>query len=340
MALLEVRDLRVGFRSGDRVLYPVDGVSLQIEAGETVGVVGESGSGKTTLASALMRLLPKRDRPDLSGRVLWDGRDLLQISEAEMRALRGREISMVLQDPIASLNPVLTIGDQVAEAFTAHASAHASMTAATLRGRVVAALQRLGIRDPEARCDDYPHQLSGGMRQRVIGAIAMATPPRLLIADEPTTSLDVTLAAQYLALLAQLQRDFQMALLLITHDIGIVARMCDRVCVMYAGQIVESGPVERIFGAPAHWYTAALVGSVAKRGRKPERLVSIGGVPSRPGDRALGCRFAPRCSNARALCLREPPWLTLTASDNGASHAVRCWDPRMTPTAAASTSPT
>ncbi|TAK55310.1 MAG: ABC transporter ATP-binding protein [Gammaproteobacteria bacterium] len=316
--LLEVRNLGVGLPRDGRVLRIVDDVSFGVDTGETLGIVGESGCGKSTTGLALVRLTPRSSWPHLQGQVLFEGRDLLQLGESELRALRGRDLAMILQDPMTSLNPVFTIGDQIAEAILTHDPAAASQ----IRGRVVEVLRQVRIPAPESRIDCYPHQLSGGMRQRVVGAIAIACRPRLLIADEPTTSLDVTIQAQYLQLLKDLQRDLGMALILITHDFGVVARMCDRVCVMYAGQLVESAPVREIFRCPAHWYTAALLGGMPRLDRKAERLVSITGAPPRPDRIPAGCRFAPRCPQAGADCEAPPPLSPLPGG-----RQVRCWRP-------------
>lgn len=318
--LLQVTDLRVGLPRGDRILNAVDGVSFHIDAGETLGIVGESGSGKSTTGLAVMRLTPRSSEPHLSGEVLFDRRDVLTMSALELRSMRGREISMVLQDPMASLNPVFTIGNQIAEGVRAHQQ----LTCNEVHRRIIEALEHVRIPAPASRIDDYPHQMSGGMKQRVVGAIAIACRPRLLIADEPTTSLDVTIQAQYLQLLKDLQREFNMAMMFITHDFGVVARMCDRVCVMYAGQIVETAPVRQIFSRPAHWYTAALIGGIPRLGRKIERLVAIAGSPPRLESMPSGCRFSPRCPNAKEKCVREtPPSIELDAG-----HQIRCWYPR------------
>jgi oligopeptide/dipeptide ABC transporter ATP-binding protein len=319
--LLKVTDLRVGLKRGDRILNAVDGVSFHIDAGETLGIVGESGSGKSTTGLAIMRLTPKSSNRHLQGQVMFDGRDLLQMTDGEIRRLRGREISMVLQDPMASLNPVFKIGEQVAEGI----ATHQSITRRDLRSRVIDALRHVRIPDPESRVGNYPHEMSGGMKQRVVGAIAVSCRPRLLIADEPTTSLDVTIQAQYLKLLKDLQREFGMAMMFITHDFGVVARMCDRVCVLYAGQIVETASVRDIFRAPAHWYTAALIGGVPKLGRKIDRLISVPGAPPRLETMPVGCRFAPRCPNAQDKCRQENP--PTTEIEPG--HEIRCWYPRV-----------
>ena len=328
-ALLEVIDLKVGLRRGERVLNAVDGISFHIDAGETLGIVGESGSGKSTTGLAVMRLTPKSSRDHVHGQIRFDGRDLLTMSDEQVRQLRGRDISMVLQDPMASLNPVFTIGNQVAEAVTTHEP----LARPEVRHRVLEALRHVRIPAPEARVDDYPHQMSGGMKQRVVGAIAVACRPRLLIADEPTTSLDVTIQAQYLKLLKDLQREFGMAMLFITHDFGVVAKMCDRVCVLYAGQIIETASVREIFHAPAHWYTAALIGGIPKLGLKMARLISIPGAPPRLENMPHGCRFAPRCPNAKERCHQESP----PTSALSTTHQLRCWYPRLEAPAASET---
>ncbi|MGQ9427377.1 ABC transporter ATP-binding protein [Gilvimarinus sp. F26214L] len=317
--LLQLEQFSVSLRSAGRDLNLVDQVSLSLDRNQTLGIVGESGSGKSTLALSLMRLHEKRDRPRYSGTAMFDGRDLLALSDGEMRSLRGREISMILQDPMTSLNPVFSIGNQIREAIRCHGQ----VPAAELAGRVVESLRRVSIPAPGDRVRDYPHQLSGGMRQRVVGGIAISCEPRLLIADEPTTSLDVTIQAQYLQLLQDIQRSMGLSILLITHDFGVVAKMCDRVCVMYGGTIVEDAPVGEIFDRPAHPYTHLLMGSRPSINHKPHRLVSIPGAPPKPGDVTSGCRFAPRCDRAREQCRRERP----PVQSAGRDHRVRCWYP-------------
>jgi oligopeptide/dipeptide ABC transporter ATP-binding protein len=307
--LLQVKDLRVGLRRGNDVLYAVDNVSFQIAPGETLGLVGESGSGKSTTGLALLRLTPRSSWPHLHGQILFDGRNVLAMNESQLRELRGRDISMVLQDPMTSLNPVFDIGDQIGEGIRAHTDS----SNAELPGRVIDVLNRVRIPDPTTRLHAYPHQLSGGMKQRVVGAVAIACQPKLLIADEPTTSLDVTIQAQ------------NMAMLFVTHDFGVVARMCDRVAVMYAGQIVETAPVRELFHKPAHWYTVALIGGMPKLGRKIERLISIPGSPPRLDSMPTGCRFAPRCQNAQAQCREAVPPITQVNNE----HTVQCWFPKV-----------
>ncbi|MFD1912167.1 ABC transporter ATP-binding protein [Halodurantibacterium flavum] len=315
--LLSMRDVsvRLGREPGSPAL--IEHIDLSIWPGETVGLVGESGSGKTTLGMSLMRLLPGLLDKGLTGEVLYDGRDLLRMRKSELTQVRGAEISMILQDPMASLNPVFTVGDQLREGLRLNATATGS-----LQDRAVAALESVRIPSPRARLDNHPHQMSGGMRQRVVGAIALTRGPRLLVADEPTTSLDVTIQYQFLDLLKELQNQTGMAMLFITHDFGVVARMCDRVVVMYAGQIVEQGRVRDIFRRPRHWYTSALLDSVPTVDHAPDRLPTIPGSPPSVTARPQGYRFHPRCANAQARCRVAMPPL-----DAGADHAVRCWFP-------------
>jgi oligopeptide/dipeptide ABC transporter ATP-binding protein len=316
--LLELDKLSTHYVSaqGTRVVRAVDEVSLRLNAGETLGIVGESGSGKSTLALTMLRVLPPAARI-VSGRMLLDGEDLVTKSDAEMQQIRGKKIAMILQDPMASLNPLFTIGNQVAEPIQVHAGARRK--AAWERARAL--LKAVRIPSPEARVRQYPHEMSGGMRQRIVGAIGISCEPRLLIADEPTTSLDLTIQAQYLNLLRELQREHGLALIFITHNLGIVAKMCDRLAVMYAGQVVESGPVSRIFNAPAHPYTRALLNSIPRIGDPDQRLTAIDGQPPNLAVLPPGCAFAPRCPQAVARCREAapPPF----ALDEG--RIARCW---------------
>ena len=301
---------------GARVNRAVDEVSFSLDAGETLGIVGESGSGKTTLALSLLRLLPTAAR-FVSGEVRFEGRDLLALSDKEMRKVRGQRIAMILQDPLASLNPLFTIGNQVAEPLRVHE--HASRKSAWARAREL--LRSVKIPAPEARVKEYPHQMSGGMRQRIVGAIGISCEPRLLIADEPTTSLDLTIQAQYLNLLRELQRAHGLALIFITHNLGIVAKMCNRVAVMYAGRMVEVGPVKEIFDAPAHPYTRALLESIPRMGDSRRRLTAIDGQPPDLRAPPSGCRFAARCAHAEPRCVaQEPPEFEIAPG-----HTARCW---------------
>ena len=320
--LLEVRDLSVTFRSrGRREVKAVDGVNLDVAAGATVGIVGESGSGKSVMSLAAMGLLGRRG-VTISGSVRFDGEDLLNMPQDELRALRGKDIAMVFQDPMSSLNPVLTIGRQLTEILERHRG---------LRGRdarEVAAelLLSVGIGDALRRLKTYPHQLSGGMRQRVMIAMALACQPRLLIADEPTTALDVTISAQILELLRSLVVGSQTALVLITHDLGVVAGLCEQVHVMYSGRIVESAPRRPLFAAPQHPYTTGLLASVPRLDQpRGIPLLPIPGSPSDTLPWVRGCAFSPRCTRQVPGCLDGPP--VLESSPDVAAHLVRCVNP-------------
>jgi oligopeptide/dipeptide ABC transporter ATP-binding protein len=319
-ALLEVRGLTVEVRTAAGTIRPVDGLDLDVVAGETLGLVGESGSGKSTLALALLRLLPEGRSLRVDGEIRFAGRSIRAMGARELRRVRGGEISMVLQDPMSALNPVFRVGAQIAEALRLHPKGRR----ASLDAQIVEALAMVRIAAPRERAASYPHQLSGGMRQRVVGAVALAAQPRLLIADEPTTSLDVTVQAQYLDWLRDLQRERGMALLFITHDFGVVARMCARVAVMYAGRLVEVAPVHEIFSRPRHWYTRALLDARPRLAAPVERLTSIAGVPPRLDRMPPGCRFAPRCAHAGERCRRETPPLAGIAP----GHEAACWFPR------------
>jgi oligopeptide/dipeptide ABC transporter ATP-binding protein len=315
--VLEVSDLQTHFLTfgGTRVVKAVDGVSFSLGEGETLGLVGESGSGKTTTCLSIVGLLPRAARI-VGGRVTFEGQDLTRMSQRELRRIRGRRIAVILQDPMASLNPLFTIFRQVAEP----AFFHQQMRGRTLRARVRHLLQAVRIPSPEWRMRDYPHQMSGGMRQRIVGAIALAGGPSLVIADEPTTNLDVTIQAQYLDLLKDIQRETGVALIFVTHNLGIVAKMCDRVAVMYAGRIVEQAPVRELFDRPRHPYTRALVGSMPKLGNK-EPLYSIPGQPPNLASLPGGCAFHPRCPEALPRCLHEEPG----EFPLGDGSTARCW---------------
>ncbi len=315
--LLEVRDLRTHFRTEDGLVRAVDGVSFSLEPGETLAVVGESGSGKSVTSLSILRLVASPPGFHAGGEVRFRGRDLLKLDAAAMRAIRGREIAMVFQEPQSSLNPVHTCGAQVAEVVETHEKA----TKAEARARAIEMLRLVGIPAPEQRADEYPHQLSGGMRQRVMIAMALACRPAVLIADEPTTALDVTIQAQILELLASLRERFGMAVLLVTHDLGVVAGNADRVVVMYAGQVVESGGVREIFAGPLHPYTAGLLASLPRLGERAGRLRVIPGSVPDPAHFPAACRFHPRCPVAQARCREaEPP-----VEARGEGRAVRCW---------------
>jgi oligopeptide/dipeptide ABC transporter ATP-binding protein len=306
---------------GTRVTRAVDDVSLVLDQGQTLGIVGESGSGKTTLALSLLRLLPPAAR-FVSGEILFEGADLLKKSEAEMRRIRGKRIAMILQDPMASLNPLFTVGDQVAEPIRVHEGA----SRRNAWSRATDLLKAVRIAAPETRVREYPHQLSGGMRQRIVGAIAISCEPRVLIADEPTTSLDLTIQAQYLKLLRDLQRSHNLALIFITHNLGIVAKMCDQVAVMYAGRLVEQGPVKQIYNTPAHPYTRALLESIPRVGDNRKRLTAIDGQPPDPSAPPPGCAFHPRCPSVMDRCRTEAPPEFRVAD----AQTSRCWlsDPK------------
>ena len=316
--LLELENLSTHYVSarGTRVVRAVEGVSLRVNARETLGIVGESGSGKSTLALTILRLLPPAAQI-ASGRMMFEGEDLLKKSEAEMRSVRGKRIAMILQDPMASLNPLFTIGDQVAEPIRVHEG----MGRGKAWRRAFDLLKAVRIASPKTRLSQHPHEMSGGMRQRIVGAIGIACEPRLLIADEPTTSLDLTIQAQYLNLLRELQREHGLALIFITHNLGIVAKMCDQLAVMYAGRVVEQGPVKQVFNAPAHPYTQALLSSIPRMSDSRRRLTAIDGQPPDLAAPPPGCAFAPRCASVVDRCrVALPPEVTLRDG-----HTARCW---------------
>ena len=315
--VLDVRDLRTHLVTRWGTIKAVDGLSFTVAEGETLGLVGESGSGKSMTCLSLVRLAPRPAARAVGGQILLDGDDLLTKSEREMQQIRGRRVAMILQDPMSSLNPVFSIGMQMREPV---ASYH-GLRGRALQAKASALLASVKIPAPAERLRAYPHQMSGGMRQRVVGAMAIAAPPRVLIADEPTTSLDLTIQAQYLNLLKELQAQHRFAMIFVTHNLGIVARMCDRVAVMYAGRIVETGPVRRLFTAPAHPYTQALLASVPRLGMKREQLAAIDGQPPDLATLPPGCAFAPRCTKVMDRCRVEAPPETAVSE----AHATRCW---------------
>jgi len=315
--VIEVSDLRTHLVTRWGTIKAVDGVSFRVAEGETLGLVGESGSGKSMTCLSILRLVPRPAARILGGSVLLDGEELLTKSEREMQRIRGRKIAMILQDPMSSLNPVFSVGMQVRESLVQHRG----LSRKALTERALELLASVGIASPRARLRAFPHQLSGGMRQRVVGAMAIAAPPRLLIADEPTTSLDLTIQAQYLRLLKELQERHRLAMIFVTHNLGIVAKICDRVAVMYAGRIVEAGPVAAIFRAPAHPYTRALLDSVPRLGESNEWLAAIEGQPPDLAALPPGCAFAPRCPRVMDRCRAEAP----PEFAGGAGHASRCW---------------
>jgi len=317
--LLEVKDLRIAFATDEGELRAVDGVSFVVGAGEALGIVGESGCGKSVTSLAILRLLPEPAGKVVGGSVRFGGKDLLALSERAMQKVRGKEIAMIFQEPMTALNPVLTVGAQVSEGLRHHLG----MSAAAARKRGIELLEKVGIPGPSERYDSYPHQLSGGMRQRVMIAIALACEPKLILADEPTTALDVTIQAQILDLLAQLRRDLGLSIVLITHDLGVVADFVDRVVVMYAGKVVEEAPVAALFAGPRHPYTRGLLKSVPGFGDNAtrRRLPTIAGVV--PNLRLLekGCRFKDRCDERIARCDESEPEL----SAMGERHRAACF---------------
>lgn len=317
--LLEVRDLRTYIHLRSGTVRAVDGASFTVRRGESLGLVGESGSGKSMTCQTIMRLEPRPAAVVAGGEILLNGENLLEKSRREMQRIRGRRIGMILQDPLNSLNPVLTIGKQLTEALRL---SDAGASAADLRRVAISALDRVGIPNAAQRFNAFPFEFSGGMRQRVTAAIAIVRRPELLIADEPTTALDVTTQARFLVLLSKLRREFGMSLLLVTHDLGIVAENCDRVAVMYAGRVIEIGTTAGVFGNPRHPYTQALLNSVPHlRGPRTRRLFQIAGEPPSARTPQAGCRFAPRCEFAAGVCLTQYPPTVRYAS--GAS--VACW---------------
>jgi len=311
--LLSIRNLTV--RIGN--VTPVQEVSLDVSAGEILGIVGESGSGKSLTLRAILRLLPRIAQT--SGDILWRGRDLTTLAEPEMRALRGGEIAIVFQEPMTALNPVLTVGRQITESL----AEHLGLRGRAARARATELLDLVGIPDARRRLASYPHEFSGGMRQRAMLGIALAAGPKLLLADEPTTALDVTIQDQILKLLLRLRQDLSMGVVLVTHDLGIVAETCDRVAVLYCGRMMETGPVETVLAHPAHPYTLGLINSVPQAKNARSHLAAIPGVPPDPLDLPPGCRFAPRCALASLGCTREQPGLRAVAVD----HATACLYP-------------
>ena len=314
--ILEVKDLHTYFFNRWGVVKAVDGVSFNVREGETLGIVGESGCGKTMTALSLLRLIPKPAARIVKGEIVLDGESLTEKTDNEMRQIRGRKISMILQDPQTSLNPVFTIGNQLIEAL----GTHEKLGRSSMVARAVAALKNVKVAAPERRLEDFPHQMSGGMKQRVIGAIAISCAPKVIIADEPTTALDVTIQLQYLRLLKDIQAETGLAIIFITHDFGIVARMCDRVAVMYAGRIVESGGVRDLFNNPSHPYTQALLASVPQMDRT-DRLFSIEGQPPALYNLPDGCRFSDRCLYSQERCVAEYP--SLYPVNDG--HSANCF---------------
>jgi peptide/nickel transport system ATP-binding protein len=316
--LLHVEDLQVEFSTEDGVVHAVDGIGYEVQRGKTLGIVGESGSGKTVSSLAILGLT-RSQGADVSGRILFEGRDLVALSEAELRAIRGNDIAMIFQDPLSSLHPFFKVGAQLIEALRVHKD----ISKAQARARTIELLGLVGIPDPSRRVDDYPHEFSGGMRQRAMIAMALANEPKLLIADEPTTALDVTVQAQILALLERLQRELGMAIVIITHDLGVVAEMADDIAVMYAGRIVEKASAANVFAAPEHPYTWGLLKSIPTlSSSRDEDLVPIPGTPPSLIQRPSGCHFHPRCPYSQPSHARIDPQLQPLADDPG--HQVAC----------------
>jgi peptide/nickel transport system ATP-binding protein len=314
--LIEIKDLHIRFHGDDgRITHAVDGVDLSVSNGATLGLVGESGCGKSVTSLAIMGLLP-RQSAEVTGTIRFDGLDLLETPDRTLRDLRGNRLAMIFQEPMTSLNPSLTIGDQIIETILHHRGG----SKRSARERAIELLRRVHIPSPERRIDDYPHRLSGGMRQRVVIAMALVCDPQLLIADEPTTALDVTLQAQILELMRELKATSGAAIILITHDLGVVAEVCDEVAVMYAGEIVEKAPVDELFSAPQHPYTVGLLGSIPRLDHRAEQLATIEGMVPNLAQPPAGCRFATRCPFVREACSKAPPPLV----ELGSGHFSRC----------------
>lgn len=316
--LLEVNELKVHFYTERGRITAVDGISFHVHAGEIVGVVGESGCGKSVTSQAILRLLDEKDTVEYDGKILFEGTDLLQLPEAGMQKIRGNEISMIFQDPLSSLNPVFSIGSQIAESLMLHQQ----ISKKAAFEKAVELLRMTGIPAPEKRVHEYPHQLSGGMRQRAMIAMTLACQPKLLIADEPTTALDVTIQAQILDLMLELNREQGMGMIFITHDLGVVAELCSRVVVMYLGQIVEEADVDTLFAQPRHPYTKGLMKSIPQMDSdRSQKLHVIEGMVPTLDNIPAGCRFAPRCPYADSMCHERPP----AYEEHAAEHKVRCW---------------
>ena len=313
--LLDIQNLSVQYQTEDATVYAVDGLSLSLHCGETLGLVGETGAGKTTTALSIMRLLPQGIGEVTSGTIELDGKNIMSISDKEMRAIRGNAVSMIFQDPMTSLNPVMTVGDQILEVLKIH---NPKMSKTELDKKVDDMMEMVGI--PANRKLEYPHQFSGGMKQRIVIAIALVCEPKLILADEPTTALDVTIQAQMLALIHNLQERLNTAMILITHDLGVVAQTCKKVAVMYAGEVIECGPVEKIFDNPKqHPYTEGLFAAIPKLDSDTPRLETIRGLVPDPTIRVEGCRFAPRCKYASEAC-KAAPQVTEVETD----HFIKC----------------
>ncbi|MGL5055585.1 MAG: ABC transporter ATP-binding protein [Fusobacteriaceae bacterium] len=313
-SILEIRNLNIKYITEDETVDAVNGIDITINEGETLGLVGETGAGKTTTALGIMRLIPEPPGKILGGEIIFQGEDILKIPEDQMRKLRGSQMSMIFQDPMTSLNPVMTVGEQIAEVI----EIHEMLSTPDAMKKAEEMLELVGI--PKFRINDYPHQFSGGMKQRVVIAIALACNPKFLIADEPTTALDVTIQAQVLELMNDLKKRLKTAMLLITHDLGVVAQVCDKVAIMYAGEIIEIGTLEDIFNSPKHPYTHGLFGSIPSLDEEVGRLKPIMGLMPDPTNLPTGCKFHPRCPNAVEMCARDIPG----AHSISETHKVRC----------------
>ncbi|MEE2901928.1 MAG: ABC transporter ATP-binding protein [Myxococcota bacterium] len=318
MALLEIKGLKTHFFTDAGVLPSVDGISFSVDKGETLGIVGESGCGKSVTAMSILRLIPQPPGKIVSGEIRFNDIDLVDISDSRLRQIRGNEIAMIFQEPMTSLNPVYTVGNQIIEAIMLHQAKEPEEA----RELAIQMLKEVGIPDPHTRIDEYPHQMSGGMKQRVMIAMALSCNPALLIADEPTTALDVTIQAQILELLNRMQREREMAIMMITHDLGVVAETCQRVVVMYAGRVAETGTIEDIFERPHHPYTYGLLQSLPDRAAPGARLPTIEGTVPSPLNFPSGCRFRNRCESATQICETEPPLINI-----GEKHQAWCHHP-------------
>ncbi len=314
--ILEVKDLHTCFHTDSGVVQAVNGVSFQLERGKTLGIVGESGSGKSVTSYSIMQILAKTGEI-ASGQILYKGEDITKWNEKKMQEFRGKRCSIIFQDPMTSLNPVFTIGNQLMEAILLHTDKNKEQA----KARAIEMLELVGVNEPESRLKQYPHELSGGMRQRVMIAMSLACEPDILIADEPTTALDVTIQAQILELMQSLQKKMGMAIIMVTHDLGVIASMCDEIMVMYGGRVCERGTADDIFYAPAHEYTKGLLRSIPRQDTMEERLVPIGGTPINLLNMPEGCAFCPRCDAAMKICLREKP----DEIEIGQGHTASCW---------------
>ncbi|MCP4752696.1 MAG: ABC transporter ATP-binding protein [Proteobacteria bacterium] len=315
--ILQVKNLKTHFFTRRGIVKAVDGVSFSLKKGETLGIVGESGSGKSVTCLSILRLIAAPAGQIVDGRIVLDGTDVLSLSTREMRKVRGSQVSMILQDPMTSLNPVYTVGNQVAEPIRIHQK----LDKKAVWEKAKEMLSLVKIPSPEVRMHEYPHQMSGGMRQRIVGAMTLSCRPKLLIADEPTTALDVTIQSQFINLLKSIQRESDLSMIMVTHDLGIVAKICDRVAVMYAGKIVENAPIRELFNNPKHPYTIALMDSLPKMEQNLKRLPTIQGQPPDLSSLPEGCSFAPRCPKAQEICLKSYP----ERSEVDDQHSLSCW---------------